>query len=286
VRLGSEFYKELAIASRVQSLSQIGCRMDERHKASHLVSFAIFSCLTLSRMAFAQAIPDGKGEAEFRRICSNCHAVTVATRLNNSEEGWKSVVNEMVSRGAQGSQADLDNVTLYLSTNFGLGNSSPAPLTPASLPTPAQSIPIVMLSSPLISNAKRVVAQNTCAACHRIGGEGSYVGPSLDDVGARHKPDEIRAAILSPQSKVQPENRQVRLTQHDGRTVVGKILNQDGYSVQLVDATGQLATYTKSGLLEFTIVDANPMPSFANKITGQDLDELVRYLSSLTEPGK
>ncbi len=72
----------------------------------------------------------------------------------------------------------------------------------------------------------------------------------------------------------------------DGKTIVGRILNQDGYSVQMIDATGELATYPKSGLRKFTIVDANPMPSFGNKIAGHDLDNLARYLSSLSEPGK
>ncbi len=131
-----------------------------------------------------------------------------------------------------------------------------------------------------------MIAQNGCVACHRVGDEGSYIGPNLDDVGTRRKADEIRAAIVAPQPQVQPENRQIRLVPHDGKTIVGKILNQDGYSVQMVDATGKLATYSKSGLREFSIIDTNPMPSFGNKITGQDLDDLVRYLSSLAEPGK
>src|ERR1700730_10843343 len=140
--------------------------MHQRHKASHIVSFAILFCLTLSTMAFGQALPDEKGKAEFQRICSNCHTTAMATRLRNSEEGWKSVVNDMVSRGAQGSQPDLDNVVLYLSTNFGPSNSTAASPVLASLPPLAQTVPAIALSSSVISNAKRVIAQNGCAACH------------------------------------------------------------------------------------------------------------------------
>jgi putative heme-binding domain-containing protein len=261
--------------------------MDQRHRVSHIVSFALLSCLTLSTAAFGQALPDGKGKAEFERICSNCHTTAMSTRLSKTPEEWKSIVNDMVSRGAQGSQADTDNVVLYLSTNFGPGRSTTSSSMQAPTPsTPAQTAPAIALSVSVIGKAKRVIAENGCAACHRVGNKGSYIGPSLDDVGALRKPDEIRASIVSPQPKVQPENRQVRLVQHDGKTIVGKILNQDGYSVQMVDATGQLATYSKSGLREFTIVDTNSMPSFGNKIAGQDLDDLVRYLGSLPEPGK
>jgi putative heme-binding domain-containing protein len=262
--------------------------MDQLNRASHIVSFAILSFLTLSTAAFGQALPDGKGKAEFERVCSNCHTAAMATRLRNTPEGWKSVVNDMVSRGAQGSQADIDNVVLYLSTNFGPDRSGAksSPMPVATPFTPARTTTTITLSSSEIGDAKRVIAENGCVTCHRVGNEGSYIGPDLNDVGTRRKADEIRASIVSPQPTVQPENREVRLVKRDGKTIVGRILNQDGYSVQMIDATGQLATYSKSGLREFTIVDANPMPPFGNKIAGHDLDNLARYLSSLTKPGK
>ncbi len=63
-------------------------------------------------------------------------------------------------------------------------------------------------------------------------------------------------------------------------------MNQDGNTVQLVDASGQSGSYSKADLREFKIVDKNLMPSFQNKITSQDLDSLVHYLSTLTEPDK
>jgi putative heme-binding domain-containing protein len=212
----------------------------------------------------------------------------MATRVRNSADEWKSVVNDMVARGAQGSQEDLDNVVLYLSTNFGPGNATTtsAPAVSTAPSAPAQAASAIALSSSEIDKAKSVIQTNSCMTCHRVGNEGGYLAPSLNGIGTRRKPEEIRAAIVRPQPTLQPENREVRLITRDGKTVIGKILNQDGYSVQLVDASGQLATYSKAGLREFTIVDKNPMPSFENKITGQDLDSLVHYLSSLTEPGK
>ncbi len=88
--------------------------MDQRHRVSHIASFAILSCFTLSKVAFGQALPDGKGKAEFERICSNCHTTSMVTRLRNTADEWRSLVNDMVSRGAQGSQSDIDNVVLYL----------------------------------------------------------------------------------------------------------------------------------------------------------------------------
>jgi putative heme-binding domain-containing protein len=211
----------------------------------------------------------------------------MATRLSKTQAEWRGVVDDMVSRGAQGTETDLDNIVLYLSANFGPGKGAGAAVPqPAPAATAAATTVAVALNPAEIERAKRVVAANGCIACHRIGEEGAYIAPPLDGIGTRRKADEIRAAIINPHPIVAPENRQVRLLTADDKTITGKILNQDGYSVQLVDASGRLVTYSKSGLREFTIIDTNPMPSFGSKITGQDLDDLVRYLSSLTEPGK
>jgi len=51
--------------------------------------------------------------------------------------------------------------------------------------------------------------------------------------------------------------------------------------VRVMDKSGEVATYVKSELSEFTIINTNPMPSYASKIMGEDLDGLVRYLVSL-----
>jgi hypothetical protein len=51
--------------------------------------------------------------------------------------------------------------------------------------------------------------------------------------------------------------------------------------VRIIDTSGEIATYSKPGLRQFTIIDTNRMVSYEGKITGEDLDGLVRYLSSL-----
>jgi putative heme-binding domain-containing protein len=264
--------------------------MDQLYKTRYSTSFGMLLCLSVAAVAFGQALPDGKGKAEFERTCTTCHTVAMSTRLNKSHDEWVGIVNDMVSRGAQGSQADLDNVVLYLTTNFGPSKGGAAVSTSvnvaASAAVPIQATPAIALSSSEIDRAKRVIQANGCTGCHRVGSEGSYLGPNLNSVGTRQKPEGIRASILSPPSTVLPENRQVRMVTRGGKTIMGKILNQDGYSVQMVDSSGQLATYSKASLREFTIVDKNTMPSFENKISDQDLEDLVRYMSSLTEPGK
>ncbi len=67
----------------------------------------------------APTLPEGKGKAQFTRVCGQCHGVAVVIRTVNSADGWAAVVDDMVSRGAQGTQDDFDLVTKYLATNFG-----------------------------------------------------------------------------------------------------------------------------------------------------------------------
>ena len=195
---------------------------------------------------------------------------------------WAAVVSDMVARGAQGSSAELDNVVSYLSGNFGKSNASSSPEAPAQ---PSPSVPQAAVEPPLsaeqISKATRLIQQNGCLSCHWVGEAGSYLGPDLDGVGAHRTPEQLHASLQSPKKDVLPENRTVRLVTNDGKTETGRLLNQDGFSVQLIDSSGQLRSFARSGLREFTIVTTNPMPSYADKLSAQDLDDLVRYLSSL-----
>jgi hypothetical protein len=65
------------------------------------------------------------------------------------------------------------------------------------------------------------------------------------------------------------------------RSFVGRILSQDDHDVRVIDASGEVATYSKPGLRQFTIINTNRTPSFEGKITGEGLDLLVRYFDSL-----
>lgn len=72
--------------------------------------------------AWAQSgrnLPDGKGKAQFTRVCGQCHGVEIVIRKTNTWDGWAGVVDDMVSRGAQGTTDDFDLVVAYLAANFG-----------------------------------------------------------------------------------------------------------------------------------------------------------------------
>jgi competence protein ComEA len=64
-------------------------------------------------------LPEGKGKDIFVKMCSNCHGLDQVTTSRYPRKQWAYVVDDMVSRGAEGSDDDVNSVIGYLSRNFG-----------------------------------------------------------------------------------------------------------------------------------------------------------------------
>lgn len=255
--------------------------MHNRYRLNCTIFLPLFTLVLFAvSTARAQTLPEGTGRVAFQRICSVCHSVNLATSQRMTRAEWSGVVSEMVSRGAQGTSAELDSIVNYLSTNFGRGTVPPRHGGQPS--KPAQQLP--PLSGPEIAAAKKLIQTSGCLSCHRIGDAGSYIGPDLNDVGSNLSPDQILHALASPNDMVQADNRTVQLVTDGGQRVTGRILNQDGFSVQLIDSSGQLQSFEKAALRQLLIVTTNPMPSYAAKLNNEDMRTIVRYLTSLKEP--
>ena len=120
-----------------------------------------------------------------------------------------------------------------------------------------------------------------CTKCHRAGAEGSRVAPDLSDVGAQRSAGSLLRSLTDPASQMMPINRPVRAVLRDGKVINGRRLNEDTYTVQLIDDQERLVSLTKSDLREYTILTTSPMPSFRNTLTADELADLVAYLLSL-----
>jgi putative heme-binding domain-containing protein len=123
--------------------------------------------------------------------------------------------------------------------------------------------------------------RGACLKCHRVGMNGSRVAPDLSDIGAIRSAASIQRSLVEPTSQMMPINRPVRLMTQDGRVVNGRRLNEDTYTVQIIDDQERLLSFTKSELREYTIVTSSPMPSFRNTLRDEELSDLLAYLLSL-----
>lgn len=96
-------------------------------------------------------LPEGEGKAVVERMCgTGCHTVGVFTHLRLTEDGWTQVVDDMVVRGAKGTEEEIRLAIRYLSRHFrssqfsGGGSSASKPMpvhagAPAARPAPSAS---------------------------------------------------------------------------------------------------------------------------------------------------
>jgi len=120
-----------------------------------------------------------------------------------------------------------------------------------------------------------------CLNCHRVGGRGSRTAPDLTEIGMFRPPDRLQQSLLDPTAAMLPMNRPVRAVTRDGDTITGRRLNEDSYSVQLIDSRERLLSLLKSELREYTVLKLSPMPSYKDKLSSTELSDVVAYLLSL-----
>jgi putative heme-binding domain-containing protein len=120
-----------------------------------------------------------------------------------------------------------------------------------------------------------------CAGCHRVYGVGSRIGPDLSDIGALRRVAEIETSLLDPNAEVLPQNRYYRVTTKSGETITGRLLNEDTFSLQILDTKERLLSLQRTDLRETGFLNESPMPSYRDKLTKAERDDVVTYLISL-----
>ena len=129
------------------------------------------------------------------------------------------------------------------------------------------------------------MGKGNCSSCHRVDGVGSRLGPDLSEIGRLRHSTDLERAIVEPDSMITPSNRFVRLVTRDGAAISGRLLNQDIFTVQLIDSKEQLRSLARADLREFAFIDKSPMPSYRDKLSSQELTDLLSYLVSLQGGG-
>ena len=90
-------------------------------KRSLAILPVLFTYLALA--ATTQSLPPGKGKEIVLQACGGCHALKVVTSKRASKEQWSALVNQMITRGANVDDDDVETVVDYLASNFGPGKS-------------------------------------------------------------------------------------------------------------------------------------------------------------------
>lgn len=150
-------------------------------------SVFLLACLAPG-CAFAQApgsqLPEAPNREIVQRLCSACHPAQIVLGRGMNREQWGSIVSNMISRGAKGSDEEFAQVVDYLAQNLPPAREGAAPVAKAKVTRPQSLI------DQAGANDKQVVDEEAatrgksiytaqCITCHGTRARGGERGPDL-----------------------------------------------------------------------------------------------------------
>jgi cytochrome c oxidase cbb3-type subunit 3 len=121
--------------------------------------------------------------------------------------------------------------------------------------------------------------EGQCADCHRVRGVGPRTAPDLSNIGAIRTPASLQRNLLDPATALLPINRPVRLVTRFEETIVGRRLNEDTYTVQVIDSGERLRSLKKTDLVSYEISDEpSKQPT---TMTSDEVADVIGYLLTL-----
>ena len=120
-----------------------------------------------------------------------------------------------------------------------------------------------------------------CLSCHRLQGRGLRTGPDLTRIGSLRPLSALRRSLLDPSGTMRPIDRPVELVTADGTRVTGRRLNEDTYTVQILDDEARLRSFDKADLRELRVIERSPMPAYGDRLDPAELADVLAYLVSL-----
>jgi cytochrome c oxidase cbb3-type subunit 3 len=228
------------------------------------------------------------GEARFKQLCSSCHG---ARGEGGQGEGQgPNLANSWEVRRASDSQ-----LSGYIRNGIP-GSAMPPFAVPdqqitelaafvRSLNAPAGSVPV-----PGDAAAGEAIfrGKGGCADCHMLQGHGGYLGSDLSNVGATHRVDELRQAILNPGRLSSEGYRPVVLQSADGKSVRGVARHYSNWSIQVLDEHGRLHLLRGPEMKKVRFASKPWMPDdYSQRLSAGELENLLAFLSrqSVRPPG-
>ena len=132
-----------------------------------------------------------------------------------------------------------------------------------------------------------------CSLCHMVEGKGGRVGPELTAVGGSRTRESIVDSVRNPSRRLAwgltestkefpQEYETITVVTADGKQIKGVALNEDSFSVQMMDTNEQIYLLEKDKLLSFKKTRESMMPKYnSDVLSDKDLDHIVAYLISV-----
>ena len=119
-----------------------------------------------------------------------------------------------------------------------------------------------------------------CSSCHRVNGVGPRTAPDLSEIGVTRSPTSLQLNLVDPAAAILPINRPVRIVTRNEETITGRRLNEDTYTVQIIDSEERLRSLVKEELVTYEIsLEPSKQPTTLNT---EEVADVVSYLLTLT----
>jgi putative heme-binding domain-containing protein len=241
---------------------------------------------------------DGAPDAEeggrvFQNICANCHgpdgdqvAGIHLTRGQFRKPLTDDELEKIIRNGIPGtpmpgsnmSEDQAERIVAYLRSNM---SEDQAERIVAYLRSTAAVARATSVAGDPARGRALFEGKGGCLKCHRVDGVGSRLGPDLSDVGRFRRSTDLERSLTIPDDEILGQNRFYRVVDKEGRTITGRLLNLDTFTVQMLDSNEQLRSFIKSDVREHGFIDKSPMPSYKDTLTPVERADIVTFLSSL-----
>jgi PQQ-dependent dehydrogenase (methanol/ethanol family) len=124
------------------------------------------------------------------------------------------------------------------------------------------------------------VGKGQCASCHLAQGEGAAIGPDLSDVALSLTVNDIRDALLHPDTRIAPGYGVVSVRLRSGRTLRGFARSRSSFDLAIQDLAGAFHTLSLDDVASVTEEKTSHMG--AVKASADELRDVIAYLSRMT----
>lgn len=132
------------------------------------------------------------------------------------------------------------------------------------------------------ARGEKLFRDRACLSCHAAGSEGGRLGPDLSHVGLNYSREQLRESLVDPDKQVGKKYRTV-VVASGGSSVDGVLLNEDAYTVNLLDRAEKFRRFDKAKA-NVEKPAKSLMPAY-NDMTEQQMDDLLAYMCSLRGKG-
>jgi putative heme-binding domain-containing protein len=124
------------------------------------------------------------------------------------------------------------------------------------------------------------IYEERCLSCHRLGGQGSALGPDLVTVKTTGK-EKILVNVVDPNREVRPEFVSYVVDTKDDESYIGLIANETGASVTVRQAYGKEDVVPRTRISKMRSQGQSLMPEGLEAgLTPQDLADLIEYIET------